>query len=290
MITDWTIGGGKPAAQLALSGTDQTTVSSWLTEEGLGFTALDVGNDGFPPPSAPLGGEPVVIRLDPAAMREGHERAHAALMELAARVPIIAIVDAETVELLPNFFDVEPAEFVALSCGKGAFMNALNEIASPSLRERVESRTVNPDALREEVERIARALSALVENTAPPVSNQTSPRTARESAQLVRSIIRRRRARAQFFPADLFADPAWDILLDLAAARLEGTRVSISSLCIAAAVPTTTALRWIKGMTGAGLLEREDDPEDGRRSFVRLSDRTAQAMENYLTMIEEGVV
>jgi hypothetical protein len=41
---------------------------------------------------------------------------------------------------------------------------------------------------------------------------------------------------------DLFADPGWDILLDLYAARQEGKQVSVSSLCIAAAVPPTTAL------------------------------------------------
>jgi hypothetical protein len=43
--------------------------------------------------------------------------------------------------------------------------------------------------------------------------------------------------REQFFGPDLFADPAWDILLDLYAARLEQQRVAVSSLCIAAAVP-----------------------------------------------------
>jgi len=36
------------------------------------------------------------------------------------------------------------------------------------------------------------------------------------------------------------ADPAWDMLLDLTAARAESRAVSVSSLCIAAGVPTTT--------------------------------------------------
>ena len=42
------------------------------------------------------------------------------------------------------------------------------------------------------------------------------------------------------------------MLLDLLAARLERERVSVSSLCIAAAVPPTTALRWIRTLTDKG--------------------------------------
>ena len=44
--------------------------------------------------------------------------------------------------------------------------------------------------------------------------------------------------------AELFGDPAWDMLLDLTAARAEHTRVSVTSLCIASAVPPTGAPGW----------------------------------------------
>jgi predicted transcriptional regulator len=63
----------------------------------------------------------------------------------------------------------------------------------------------------------------------------------------------------------LFADPAWDMLLDLLQAEIAQHRVPVSSLCIAAAVPATTALRWIKTMTDVGLFKRRADPHDGRR-------------------------
>ena len=42
----------------------------------------------------------------------------------------------------------------------------------------------------------------------------------------MRRIIRQRQLRARFFDGDLFADPAWDMLLDLTAARIEMKRVS----------------------------------------------------------------
>jgi len=106
-------------------------------------------------------------------------------------------------------------------------------------------------------------------------------RPALPDSRLVRRIIRQRQLRVRFFDGELFADPAWDILLDLTAARAEHTRVSVTSLCIASGVPPTTALRWIRQMTDAGLLERVDDESDRRRAFIGLTDRAAEAMARY---------
>jgi hypothetical protein len=99
--------------------------------------------------------------------------------------------------------------------------------------------------------------------------------------RLVRRIIRQRQLRARFFDGDLFADPAWDMMLDLTAARAEHTRVSVTSLCIASGVPPTTALRWIGQMTEAGLFERVEDETDRRRAFIALTDRAAEGMARY---------
>jgi len=93
----------------------------------------------------------------------------------------------------------------------------------------------------------------------------------------IRALLRARRMRDQFMPLELFADPAWDMILDLMAARLAGQRVSVSSLCIAASVPPTTALRWIRQLTERGIFSRIDDPADGRRVFIALTDDTASA-------------
>ena len=94
-------------------------------------------------------------------------------------------------------------------------------------------------------------------------------RPALPDPRLVRRIIRQRQLRARFFDGDLFGDPAWDMLLDLTAARAEHTRVSVTSLCIASGVPPTTALRWIGQMTEAGLFQRVEDEADRRRAFRR---------------------
>lgn len=101
------------------------------------------------------------------------------------------------------------------------------------------------------------------------------------TAAQIRQVIRGRRLRDQFFGEGLFEDPAWDMLLDLCAADLERARVSVSSLCIAAAVAPTTALRWISRMTEAGLFEREADPFDRRRAYMQLSSKARDGMHQY---------
>jgi hypothetical protein len=142
--------------------------------------------------------------------------------------------------------------------------------------------------LSEEVGRIARMLASMSADDAergPP-----EPRLlASGGAPLIRAFIRLRRMRGQHFTPELFADPAWDIPLDLTAARLEGRMVAVSSLCIAAAVPATTALRWITQMTEQAILIRKPDPADGRRVFIGLSDAAITAMDAYLAAAK-GVV
>ena len=98
----------------------------------------------------------------------------------------------------------------------------------------------------------------------------------------VTDLIKARRSRSRFFRNDLFADPAWDILLDLSRAELEGHRISVSSLCGAAAVPATTALRWINTLANEDMLTRRADPLDGRRVFVELTQSASSSMRRYL--------
>jgi hypothetical protein len=146
--------------------------------------------------------------------------------------------------------------------------------------------TARLQQLSEEVGRVATILASLSEDEAAAtalVGGEVEERGAdRIEAGQIRAIIRARRLRDHFFRSELFADPAWDMLLDLMAARIERAKVAVSSLCIAAAVPPTTALRWIKALCDQGIFARIADPEDGRRVFIELTDQTAAAMENYL--------
>ena len=195
---------------------------------------------------------------------------------------VAARLSGGQVELLIEQGD-EGARVAALALattqvGRGA---RLSDVAADNSAARLRQ-------LTDEVGRIAATLARLsggpaaLAPMAPVVPrlevNDPPPAIAPET---VRAVIRARRLRSRFFAEDLFADPAWDMLLDLTQAEIAQVRVPVSSLCIAAAVPATTALRWIKTLTDTGLLVRRADPHDGRRVFVEMAQATSVAMRHY---------
>jgi hypothetical protein len=187
------------------------------------------------------------------------------------------LADAD-VELLVNADEMERLATLSLAI-QPQHVGSARDVASDASAARLRQ-------LSEEVSRIASTLARLSTASAgPPLSPATMepPRAdvPNVSAEALRGIIRARRLRSSYLPADLFADPAWDMLLDLLQAEVGQHRVPVSSLCIAAAVPATTALRWIKSMTDRGLLVRRDDPHDGRRVFIEMAPTTSAGLRRY---------
>lgn len=196
------------------------------------------------------------------------------------------------VQLLCAPTTTETVAALSLAGVVGALHESMREAESERLRR-----------LNEEVARIAQTLARLTEREDVVTTFERRDvfgdrRTAYAGAptgpvrpveaQEVRRAIRSRRLREQYFDAALVEDPGWDMLLDLFAAELEDRGVSVSSLCIAAAVAPTTALRWIGKMTEAGLFERRPDPFDRRRAFMMLSDKARQGMERYCHAAKEA--
>jgi DNA-binding transcriptional ArsR family regulator len=108
------------------------------------------------------------------------------------------------------------------------------------------------------------------------------PITAEARLAFAREAYAIRRRRDRHLPADLFGEPTWYILLDLYVATRENRPVPTTSACIGADVPPTTALRWLRILEARGLVEREEDGHDGRRTFVRLSAQGLAAMDDWL--------
>jgi len=103
-------------------------------------------------------------------------------------------------------------------------------------------------------------------------------------AELALRTYRDRRRRAEIFGDEtLFGEPAWDILLDLFVAGEKGKRVAVTSACIGSGVPSTTALRWLNVLEMRNLVEREEDLQDARRSFVRLTPKARDLIADYFT-------
>ena len=118
-----------------------------------------------------------------------------------------------------------------------------------------------------------------------PSNDGDEPISEADLAQLARRISHWRRRRDALLDPIIFADPEWDILLDLYAQSGFGRRISMSSLCIAAAVPATTALRCINAMVDQGVLAKSRDANDARRVLVELTDETKAKMRSWLLQV-----
>lgn len=115
-----------------------------------------------------------------------------------------------------------------------------------------------------------------------PLSDIAACRSGVKLARKADTLICAYRQRSDFFPPNLIADPAWDILLTLAKAELQFRQVSTADLCDAAVVPTTTALRWINHLAEAGWIERYSSELNPGRSFVVLSVEASSRIRAYL--------
>lgn len=206
--------------------------------------------------------------------------APAALLDmLAAQLP-------DAVQLVIDGSDAERASALAIAVSGALGADRLSDVAS-------DQNTVRLRQLSDEVSRIAATLARL--SAVPAAGIPQTPKLVSAddpvvSIDTVRTIIRARRLRGRYFSEDLFADPAWDMLLDLMQAEVAQLRVPVSSLCIAAAVPATTALRWLKSMTEQGLFVRRADPHDARRVFVELAPQTSAAMRRYFADVQKPAV
>ena len=200
--------------------------------------------------------------------------------------PVAASLGSAGVELIIDAGDADRAAALAIATSRRAIPLRVNDVASDNNAERLRQ-------LSEEVSRIASTLARL--STGPgapvrPIEKVPAGDVPPLSVDTVRSVIRARRLRARYFRDDLFADPAWDMLLDLLQAEIAQLRVPVSSLCIAASVPATTALRWLKAMVSQGLFVRRADPHDGRRVFVELAPEASQALRRYFADIGQAAV
>ncbi len=149
----------------------------------------------------------------------------------------------------------------------------------------------------ERIKLLARALTALAQEMESLVGDERGDGNATAFSGLVSNVIsdtspadkaqrayRNRRRRAEVFGDEsLFGEPAWDILLDLFVAGERGKRVAVTSACIGSGVPSTTALRWLNVLEARGLVEREEDNADARRSFVRLTGKARVLMNEYFS-------
>jgi hypothetical protein len=133
------------------------------------------------------------------------------------------------------------------------------------------------------VEQLARRIAGIEAMLALPEDPTGALAYSDEALAVVAArVYHARRRRARYFDPGIFADPAWDMLLDLFIARVRGKQVGTVSLCHASGVPATTALRWIDLLEKHGLVERRRDPADRRARLIALTDQGYRVMRQYL--------
>jgi len=125
------------------------------------------------------------------------------------------------------------------------------------------------------------SVASLATNSAMFIRRDPTFSSTPSAERQLREIMRARAMRSEFFDPALFADPAWDILLELYDAELAGHRTTVAACCAAANVPVTTALRRIATLSTRGLVLRRPDPLDGRRIFLSLSREASTAMSHF---------
>jgi DNA-binding MarR family transcriptional regulator len=130
-------------------------------------------------------------------------------------------------------------------------------------------------------------LSRLNQRPSQHSEGSTSSGPTYDLSDVAARIYRARRERRHFFSEDLFADPAWDMLLYLYCAEVVGQQLSASSLIHSAAVPHTTGLRWVQALARHSLVDRKRHPTDRRSVIVTLTQEGRARVERYLERAAE---
>nr|WP_243848373.1 hypothetical protein [Sphingomonas insulae] len=105
---------------------------------------------------------------------------------------------------------------------------------------------------------------------------------ALDPRELAKQLLAQRMARFDHFPAELFHEPAWDMLLALFVAHEERRTMNVKTLVASAQAPVTTSQRWIDHLHKLKLIDRVIDPVDRRRMEISLSDSGYTAITAYL--------
>lgn len=71
----------------------------------------------------------------------------------------------------------------------------------------------------------------------------------------------------------LASGTVWNILLDLLISESSARTLSVIAVCIGSRAPSATAIRYLSLLEIDGLVERERDVTDRRRTFIRLTNR-----------------
>jgi PAS domain S-box-containing protein len=109
------------------------------------------------------------------------------------------------------------------------------------------------------------------------------PHTPSDLLHAAKLLLEGRRRRDRAFDAELFSDPAWDLLLGVYVCEAEGRILTAKALREASGVAASVAERWIQLLLASGLIEAESAARADLMSMpLRLSGEGHRRFEQYL--------
>jgi DNA-binding MarR family transcriptional regulator len=134
-----------------------------------------------------------------------------------------------------------------------------------------------------DVEDLRRLLAKL--SPIRPATGKSEVRADNDSEPFVRrarDALEMRRKRIAIFGPQMFAEPAWEMLLILYVSE-RGQRHTQTSLSELSSGSRSTGMRWIEYLVSQEFIFREEHPTDKRRNFVGLSNKGRELLELYLS-------
>jgi DNA-binding MarR family transcriptional regulator len=135
------------------------------------------------------------------------------------------------------------------------------------------------DTARDVLMRVSRELTPL-----DPTDAQMVLPEPEASADLAREMLRQRRERDIHFPARLFAEREWDLLLTLYIAHCDGNELRQLDLFTSIGAPHSTATRILGKLVALGLAEVRVGDTLLRKRIVRLTPKSAKMMSEYFAI------
>lgn len=110
------------------------------------------------------------------------------------------------------------------------------------------------------------------------LSSKNLSRSVELTEDHILSILTALRARDAIFGPNLFSDPAWDVLLELYAAKLGGRKMTPRDIALAIDMPESTTARWVAVLKERDLVASQVDHDEQFRRWMILTAEGALRM------------
>ncbi|MBO9498441.1 MAG: hypothetical protein J7496_10450 [Novosphingobium sp.] len=154
---------------------------------------------------------------------------------------------------------------------------------NPALGDQQDEQAISLWNLHKSLTRLADELAQAARETDVRAGNDNrsgneAPAPAVSPRDYFEALLRQRRARDRYFGSTLFGEPAWDIMLELMIARIDGREMRVSELALASYAPDMATRQYIDALAEAKLIDLYEDTVAQDDCFLTLSSEAARRM------------